>query len=181
MKHYAVVSSFLLLGIAVLALPDALCASDVGSSKAIARELQGVLQKLPYYMVFDHIGFQVNDSTVTLIGQVTRPSLKSDMEHGVRHLAGVRQVLDQIEVLPDSEGDQKLRLAEYLAIYGDAELNQYPPLPTPAIHIVVSRAHVTLEGSVLNASDKIEAFTRASSVLGVISVTDHLNIAPAAD
>jgi osmotically-inducible protein OsmY len=181
MKHYAFVSSLLLGGIVALAYPGALRGYETGSPNDIAAEVQHVLQKLPFYMVFDHIGFQLNNGTVTLIGQVTRPSLKADMENAVRPLKGVRQVLNEIQVLPDSEGDQKLRLAEYLAIYGDPDLSQYSPLPTPAIHIVVSSAHVTLEGSVLNDADKIEAFTRASSVPGVTSLTNHLQIAPATD
>jgi hypothetical protein len=76
------------------------------------------LVTLPFYTVFDDLTYSVNGGTVTLMGQVTRPALKSDAEKAVRQIAGVRSVNDEIEVLPVSAADGKIRLAEYLAIYG---------------------------------------------------------------
>ena len=164
--------------ILALLLPSVPAAERVHSPNGIAADIGHELARLPFYMVFDHIAFHVEGGTVTLSGQVTRPTLKSDMENAVRRLAGVRQVIDNIEVLPDSAADQRLRLAEFLAIYGDPELNQYANQPAPPIHIVVKNGDVTLEGSVATESDKTEAFVRASGVPGVASLTDHLRIAP---
>jgi len=92
------------------------------SQNAIAKEK---LVTLPFYMVFDHVTFRVASGTVTLAGQVTRATLKSDAEKAVKQIPGLRSGNNEIEVWPVSEVDQKLRLAEYLAVFGDAQLKQY--------------------------------------------------------
>jgi hyperosmotically inducible protein len=129
-------------------------------------------------MVFDHLDFRVDGGTVTLLGQVNRAPLKSDAEKAVKQIPGVRSVKNEIEVLPVSAADEKLRLAEYLAIFQDALLNQYALRAIPPIHIIVKNGAVTLEGLVASEADKTEAFTKASGVPGVTSLTNHLQVAP---
>jgi hyperosmotically inducible protein len=153
-------------------------AVPVRSQNGIAREVGHELVTLPFYMVFDHLSFREDGGTVTLLGSVTRAALKSDAEKAVKQIAGVRRVNNEIEVLPLSAADAKIRLAEYLAIYGDPQLNQYALRAIPPIHIVVKNAAVTLEGSVAAEADKTEAFTQASGVPGVTTLTNHLQIAP---
>jgi hyperosmotically inducible protein len=142
----------------------------------ISREVRHELLTLPFYTVFDTLTFREARGVVTLQGQVTRPILKSDSEKAVKHIEGVKRVNNQIEVLPLSAGDDRMRLDEYLAIYGDVGLNQYAVRSQPPIHIIVRNGNVTLEGTVDNADDKALAFTQASSVRGVVSVTDHLRV-----
>jgi BON domain len=161
-----------------LACPAAVWAQGAPSQHGIEREVRHELVTLPFYMVFDHLAFHVDGSSVTLLGQVTRPSLKTDAEEAVKRIAGVKSVDNRIEVLPLSATDEKLRLAEYLAIFGDPQLNQYALQAVTPIHIVVNHSAVTLEGSVTTEADKTEAFTRASSVPGVTSLTNHLHVAP---
>ncbi len=144
----------------------------------IAREVRHELVLLPYYGVFDNLAFRVEGDTVTLLGQVTRPGLKSGAEKAVKQIEGVRRVDNQIEVLPVSSSDDRIRLTLFAATYGQPVLNQYALRAVPPVHIVVKNGNVTLEGSVVNQMDKTLFFTYASGVPGVSSVTDHLRIAP---
>ena len=93
---------------------------------------------LPYYGVFDDLGFRVDGGTVTLLGEVVGPHLKSDAENVIQEIAGVTSVVNQIEVLPLSPDDEQIRFATYRAIYGDPDLApRYAYSATQAIHIIV--------------------------------------------
>ena len=97
----------------------------------------------------------MEDGTVTLIGEVVRPTLKSDAEHVVKRIEGVEHVMNNIEVLPVSTLDDQTRVAEYRAIYGDAVLStRYGFRALPSIHIIVKNGNVRLEGVVANEADK---------------------------
>ncbi|MBI1896594.1 MAG: BON domain-containing protein, partial [Acidobacteria bacterium] len=109
-------------------------------------------------------------------GQVTRPTLKSSAERVVRDIEGVEQVINQIEVLPLSPNDDRIRLATYRAIYGHSALNRYALQAIPPIHILVRNGNVTLEGVVANESDKNIANIQANGVSGVFSVTNNLRV-----
>src|SRR4029079_13220155 len=100
--------------------------SDRASRTRLEREVRHELVMLPYYSVFDNLAFRVDDDgTVTLMGQVTRPTLKSDAENVVKRIEGVERVNNKIEVLPPSPEDDRIRIATYRAIYGDPALNRY--------------------------------------------------------
>ena len=142
----------------------------------IQREARHELVMLPYYGVFDNLAYRVNGSAVELYGQVTRPTLKSDAENVVKKIEGVEQVVNNIEVLPTSPDDDRIRLAEYRAIYGQTALNRYSLQAVPPIHIIVKNGHVTLEGVVASEGDKNIAGIQANSVPGVFSVTNNLRI-----
>jgi osmotically-inducible protein OsmY len=148
-----------------------------GNENRIAREVRHELVMLPYYGVFDDLAFRVDGGTVTLMGQVTRPTLKSDAEHVVRRIEGVTQVNNQIEVLPLSSMDDQTRMAVYRAIYGDTALStRYGFRALPSIHIIVKNGQVTLEGVVANEGDRNIAVMRAKGVPNVFSVTDNLRV-----
>ncbi|HEY1339090.1 MAG TPA: BON domain-containing protein [Bryobacteraceae bacterium] len=142
----------------------------------IAREVRHELVMLPYYGVFDNLAFRVDGRSVTLLGQVTRPTLKSDAEHAVKDIEGVERVNNEIKVLPLSPMDDRIRLAEYRAIYGQAPLDRYAMQAVPPIHIIVDNGKVTLEGVVANEADKNMANVRANGVAGVFGVTNNLRI-----
>ncbi len=146
------------------------------SQDRIEREVRHELVMLPYYGVFDHLAFQVSGYTVTLTGQVTRPTLKSDAESVVRRIEGVERVNNQIEVLPLSPSDDRIRVAEYRSIYGSGGLERYGLLSIQSVHIIVKGGHVTLEGTVANAADRNIANIRANGVPGVFSVTNNLQL-----
>jgi hyperosmotically inducible protein len=142
----------------------------------IAREVRHELVMLPYYGVFDNLSYSVNGGTVTLSGRVTRPTLKSDAENVVKNIEGVERVVNNIEVLPTSPNDDRIRLAVYRAIYGQAALNRYGLQAVPPIHIIVKNGNVTLEGVVANEGDKNIANVQANGVSGVFSVTNNLRV-----
>ena len=141
----------------------------------IAKEVRHQLVMLPYYGIFDDLAFRVNGGTVTLLGSVTRPTLKSDAENVTKRVEGVTKVDNQIKVLPLSSMDDRIRMAEYRAIYGDPTLStRYGYRALPSIHIIVANGHVTLEGVVANEGDKNLVGIRANGVSGVFSVTNNL-------
>jgi len=143
----------------------------------ITREVHHQLVLLPYYGVFDNLAYKVApDGTVTLLGQVARPTLKSDAENVVKKIEGVEHVDNQIQVLPVSPNDDQIRMAEYRAIYGNSTLNQYALRAVPPIHIIVDNGHVTLEGVVARQMDKQIAGMQAKSVPNVFSVTNNLRV-----
>ena len=146
------------------------------SQDRIAREVRHELVMLPYYGVFDNLSFRVDGGAVTLFGQVTRPTLKSDAENVVKKVEGVTRVINNIEVLPLSPNDDRIRLAVYRSVYGQPNLNRYAMQAIPPIHIIVSNGNVTLTGVVANASDKNVAEIQAKSVPGVFSVKNDLQV-----
>jgi hyperosmotically inducible protein len=148
---------------------------DRGRERLI-REVRHELVMLPYYGVFDNLSYSVNGDVVTLMGQVTRPTLKSDAENVVKDIEGVSRVENKIEVLPVSPNDDRLRLALYRAIYGDTQLSRYSLQAVPPIHIIVKNGNVTLEGQVANEGDKNIAGVRANGVSGVFSVQNNLRV-----
>ncbi len=143
-------------------------------TQRIIQEVHHQLVMLPYYGVFDNLSYKVDGSTVTLLGQVTRPTLKSDAGNVVKKIEGVEKVNNDIEVLPLSPMDDRIRIAEYHAIYRQPGLEQYALRAVPTIHIIVKNGHVTLVGAVANQGDKNRAGIVANSVPGVFSVTNNL-------
>jgi len=142
----------------------------------ITREVRHELVMLPYYGVFDNLAYRVDGNTVTLFGQVTRPTLKSDAEHVVKGIEGVERVNNQIEVLPLSPMDDQIRIAEYRSIFSQPGLDRYAMQAVPPIHIIVKNGKVTLEGVVANESDKNLAGVKANGVGGVFGVTNNLRV-----
>jgi hyperosmotically inducible periplasmic protein len=142
-------------------------------------EIRHELMMLPYYNVFDNLAFKVGDKgQVTLIGQVVRPTLKTDAERVVKRIPGVEQVTNEIETLPTSPNDDRIRIATYRAIYRHDALERYAIQAVPPIHIVVKNGHVTLEGAVGSDADRTIANLQARLVSGVFSVTNNLRVAP---
>lgn len=174
-----------LISLLTITLALALAASaqesrDKLSQKGIDRITDAVrheLVMLPFYSVFDNFSYKVDpDGTVTLLGQVSRPTLKSDAENAVKRIEGVEKVVNNIEVLPTSINDDRIRRAEYRAIYGNSNLSLYQLRAVPPIHIIVKNGHVTLEGAVARQMDKQIAGVQANSVSGVFSVTNNLRV-----
>jgi hyperosmotically inducible protein len=143
----------------------------------IAKEVRHELISLPYFGVFDDLGFSVNGGQVTLMGEVTRPTLKSDAENVVKRIEGVTSVVNNIEVLPLSPNDDHIRRAVYRAIYGDSSLGtRYGFQAVPSIHIIVKNGNVRLEGVVANEMDRTIAGIRANGVPGVFGVENALTV-----
>ena len=167
---------------------------------ALAKEVRRQIVRLPQYGVFDNIHFAIQGSdTVILRGQASRPTLRSSAENVVKRIDGVKNVTNEIEVLPTSPNDDRIRAAVYRSIYGFAPLQRYtsnrgrglppsiarraggitmdPPIGWHAIHIIVRNGHVTLEGVVDSDADLAMAGMRANLVPGVFSVDNNLQVA----
>jgi hyperosmotically inducible protein len=143
----------------------------------IAKEVHHELVMLPFYGVFDNLVYKVSpDGTLTLLGEVSRPTLKSDAEMAARDIEGVERVDNQIKVLPVSPNDDRIRRATYRKIYGNSVLSQYQLRAVPPIHIVVDNGHVKLEGVVARQMEKQIAGMQANSVSGVFSVENNLRV-----
>ena len=148
-------------------------------TQRIAREVLHEMLMLPWYSVFDNLAYRVDGNIVYLYGQVVNPVLKPDAEAAVKKIEGVEKVVNNIEVLPPSGMDDRIRRAEYRAIYGFDGLSRYAWGTVPSIHIIVKGGHVTLVGVVDNPTDKQMAEVRAKGVPGVFSVDDQLQVAVA--
>ena len=177
-----------LAAFAMLVIPGVLAAQNkdhndafIPGSKSesrIAQEVRHQLVMLPYYTIFDDLAFRLDGSTVTLLGDVTNPVLKSDAENVVKSVEGVTQVNNQIQVLPVSPMDEQIRRAEFRAIYGDPQIgDRYGHQALPSIHIIVKNGHVKLEGVVGNQMDKNLINVRANGVANVFSVENDLQVA----
>ena len=149
---------------------------DAKGYDRFVKEIRHELVMLPYYGVFDNLLYKVDGYDVTLMGQVTRPTLKSSAENVVKDIEGVGKVTNNIEVLPLSPNDDRLRMALYRTIYGHTALNRYALNAVPPIHIIVKNGNVTLEGVVANEGDKNIANIQANSVPGVFGVTNNLRV-----
>ena len=179
MKHRPYILITILLTVLATVIAQGQSEPSAKAQERIAKEVRHELLMLPYYGVFDSIGFKVNGYNVALLGQVTRPTLKSDAENSVKHIEGVEKIDNQIEVLPPSPMDDRLRLALFHAIYGYPALEKYALGVQKPIRIVVKNGHATLEGVVDNETDKNTAEIRAKSVPGVFSVINNLRVVPA--
>jgi hyperosmotically inducible periplasmic protein len=143
----------------------------------LVKEVRHQLVTMPYYSIFDDIGFTVNGGTVTLVGQVTQPVVKDDAGSVVKHVEGVTNVVNNIEVLPLSPNDDNIRRGVYRAIYGDSNLaTRYGFQALPSIHIIVKNGNVRLEGVVANEMDKNIAGIKANQVHGAFKVENDLRV-----
>jgi hyperosmotically inducible protein len=163
----------------------------------IVTDVQTKLSSLTNFSVFDDLHFAIQGKKLILKGYASRPILKSDAGNAVKGIAGVESVDNQIEVLPNSPMDDRIRAAAYNTIFTSPSLRKYnanagrlgrglsvarmaggitndPPLGFHAIHIIVKNGQVTLRGAVLNSADSNMAEIRANSVSGVFSVTNDL-------
>jgi BON domain-containing protein len=175
-----------LFGAALLALSVfglGLSRTSAGTTTApavsdIPNKVHHQLAMLPWYGVFDSVGYQVNGTEVTLTGQVTSQHgvTKDDAEHFVKSVPGVTKVINNIEVLPPSPFDDQIRRAEYRAVFSKGDLGGYTMGAIPQMHIIVKNGHVTLEGTVMNQMDKTMAGVAANTVPGVFSVENNLRI-----
>jgi len=154
------------------AFPQA--ATPTKQTTNLSQKVRHELVMLPFFTIFDNLEYRVDGSTVTLMGKVTRPVLKTDAQRVVERIEGVEHVNNEIQVLPTSEIDNHIRWQMARVIYGNPELNRYGWGTQPSIRIIVENGRVTLEGVVDNQMDKQVAGMRANSVPGVFSVTNDL-------
>lgn len=165
----------MLIAVVALALPLTVAGATKDKGD-LTEQVRHELIMLPYYGIFDNLAYRVDGSTVTLFGSVTRPVLKSDAANVVKRIEGVTRVENQIEVLPLSPMDDRIRIATARAIYGYGPLQRYSLGANPPIRIIVKNGNVKLEGVVANEFDRNVANIRANGVSGVFSVKNDLRV-----
>lgn len=154
-----------------------------------------MLERLPYYGVFDYIVFRVDRGVVYLGGYSFEGRLKADAEMAAKRASGVVEVANKIEVLPASRNDDRIRWATYYRIYTDDFLSRYAPggvhevlrelrderrfpgmqpVGRYPIHIIVKNGRTMLLGMVDSAADRQIAEVRAREVSGVFAVENSL-------
>jgi len=165
----------LALGMALL--PAASAATAGNSSEVVAAEkVRKQIVKLPFYSIFDHITFRLDDGVLTLDGEVYRPSLRKSAERVAMQVEGVNSVVNNIEILPTSFHDDRIRLAVARSIFTNAVLDRYAMGSNPPIHVIVRNGDVTLEGVVNREMERNVAGILANGVPGVFSVTNNLRL-----
>jgi hyperosmotically inducible protein len=169
-------------------LAAVLLAAASGASRAderkdlqIFNDIARQVNSYVYFTVFDDVNASVEGGVVTLTGKVTMPYKRSDIEKRIERVEGVREVRNQLQVLPVSPFDEELRYEIARAIYGNPSFWTYAAMANPPIHIVVDRGHVTLTGVVTSEVQRMLARSLASSS-GAFSITNALRTdAEAAD
>ncbi len=181
----SIVTVLLLAGIGAMPASAQSSRGDVKTTKTsdsnsyhtwLEKQIRHELLMLPYYGVYDNLEFRIDGERVTLLGQVLRPSTRTDAAKRVKKLEGVTSVVNQIEVLPASPMDDHLRRRLFRAIYSSPFLNHYAIQPVPPIHIIVKNGNVTLAGVVASEAEKNVANIKASGVAGTFSVTNQLRV-----
>lgn len=151
-------------------------ATAQNSLSKIEKQVRKELVTLPFYGVFDNLAFKVDGSTVYLYGQVVRPTTKSGAENRIEDLDGVTEVINQIEVLPLSPYDDRIRLQTLNSIGSRGALYRYFQGVNPSLKIIVNRGRITLEGVVATRGDANLAYIAAREVPGAFAVTNNLMV-----
>jgi hyperosmotically inducible periplasmic protein len=185
-----------------LAILGAISGGTNATAQSVAREetvrsVRKMLERLPYYGVFDFIVFRVDRGAVYLAGYSFEGRLRMDAEAATKRASGVDEVANKIEVLPTSLNDDRIRWATFYRIYTDDFLSRYAPggefgvlqelrdeqqfpgmqpVGPYAIHIVVKNGRTMLLGIVDSAADRQIAEVRAREVTGVFEVQNSLSI-----
>jgi hyperosmotically inducible protein len=149
---------------------------DQRMQQRVNKEVRHELAMIPQLSIFDNLAYKVDGSTVTLFGEVHQPYLKDEAGDAVKHIEGVQKVDNQIQVLPLSPNDDRIRREVARAIFNDPRLFNYAVQSLPPIHIIVKNGHVDLEGVVRDQGDKDTAGIRANGVPGVFSVQNNLQV-----
>ena len=166
----------IMTGAAVLLLATTLsAASDSVDRKdfQVAKDVATSVDRYTQFTIFDDVNAYVKDGVVTLSGKVTMPYKRTDIEKRVAKIDGVREVRDEITVLPVSQFDSELRYRIARSIYGNSNFWSYAIMPNPPIHIIVEHGRVTLTGVVQSNVDRMLARSLASNFLS-FSVTNNL-------
>ena len=131
------------------------------TDEQIAKQIGHEIRMYTRYTIWDDVNIRVANGQVELLGAVSQPFKKSDIQRIVADVPGVRSVTNELKVLPLSPFDDRIRLQVARAIYADPVLNRYALNPQPPIHIVVDNGHVTLTGVVNTEMEKNVAGIRA--------------------
>ncbi len=136
-------------------------AETAGGDDKLLGRVAHEIRLYPYYSIFDNVEASSDGGRVKITGQVVQPWQKNDIGRIVAAVPGVKQVENDLEVLPFSPFDDQLRLRIASSIYRDPVLSRYSIQALPPIHIIVKNGNVTLVGYVHDDVEKSAAFRDA--------------------
>lgn len=164
-----------IIALTVVSVPAQSYAGNKSDNKSIEQQIRHELLMLPHYGVFDHITYQVNGGNVTLSGKVYSLGTTSSIASAVKGIPGVTSVVNNIEDLPPSPSDDRIR-REALRTFANRGLSGYFWETNPDVRIIVDRGHITLEGYVMNKGDLNAMNIYANGISGVFSVQNNLMV-----
>ena len=147
------------------------------SDQQIAEAVTHQIRLYPFYSIFDWVQGNVENGVVTLTGAVREPWYAKDYANLASQVRGVKAVQNELEVLPLSPFDNRIRMQVARAIYGNPNIGtRYGFQALPSVHIIVKNGDVRLEGAVANQMDKTIIEMAARRVGLSFSVEDNLKI-----
>ncbi len=160
------VKRLLLTGLVLIGLASpAAAANDSADNLQLFRNVQREVLRYPFFTIFDSVQAQVDDGVVVLTGKVTMPFKRDALEQRIAKVDGIARVENRIDVLPVSRFDDDLRLRIARAIYSNPNFRPFAMMVNPPIHVIVERGRVTLQGVVLNDTDRLIAQSIAAPFL----------------
>jgi hyperosmotically inducible protein len=163
------------LFLTAIALLSVGAVATFAQSGSIDNQVYHKMRGLTYYNTFDYITWQVSGSTVTLSGKTATLGTKSEAARAVKDILGVTQVVNNIQELPPSPMDDRIR-REALREFESRGPGQYFGWPNPDVHVIVENGRITLEGYVSRKSDSDLLNILANGINGVFQVTNDLKI-----
>ncbi len=170
------VLSFAIIAFSAAGLSAAAPSGQEAQEKTLEQQIFKQILTMPYYEVFDSIGFEVDGDTVTLTGKVYNALNRRTAEKRVAKLDGISKVINNIEILPPSRFDDGIRRSTVRAFTNTGGIYRYLIGPNPSVRIIVDRGHLTLEGNVASKSDIKLMNILAQGVPGAFSVTNNLQV-----
>ncbi|MGH7291033.1 MAG: BON domain-containing protein, partial [Myxococcota bacterium] len=130
----------------------------------------------------DTPGFDINVDTnqgiVTLFGAVDSGVTKAQAEAEVRKVDGVRNVINDLQIVPASQEKMVKKSDSDLTKAIDQRLEANSSLADASIDVEVSNGVARLTGTVPSQGDHVTALTVARSTAGVKKVIDDLELSP---
>ena len=172
MKRIAALSMALLM----LLTSVAVAGTQLTKDEKLALDASDIIATNYRYTMFDYIQVEAENGVLFLHGYATAPYKVRDYINEIKEELGEElEVVNQVEILPASYSDNKIRAAILRKVMVDGALLPYSfqRFPEP-VHILVANGRVTLEGKVYSKMDKKLFEMKARSTFGVLSVENNL-------
>ena len=146
------------------------------SDAILGQQVANEILRYVLYTMFDSVDIGVDQGTVILVGQVTEPHKANEIIRRASRVPGTQEVRNEIEVLPASPMDDRLRQLIATQIYGHDMFRRYASRVNPPIHVILKNGRVTLTGVVASNIEKVIAGRIARQTFGVFSVENKLQV-----
>lgn len=146
------------------------------SDQKLGDEVVKELRKYSRFTVFDDASAYVENGNVAIFGWVTEPFKKTELEKRLHRVLGIQSFKNDLEVLPVSLSDERLRNVLARNLYSDPTFSDFASMTIPPIHIIVSGSRVILTGVVSSQLMKQKAESIVRQTPGVLSLESRLRL-----